>query len=51
VLVLEELNVPYEIKSIRFEKIKQRPFLDLNPNGRVPGERKPIQLVGNRKLD
>ncbi|KAI1429585.1 glutathione S-transferase II [Xylaria sp. FL1777] len=36
VLVLEELGVPYEIKSIRFEHIKKKPFIDLNPNGRVP---------------
>ncbi|KAI0456311.1 glutathione S-transferase II [Xylaria acuta] len=36
VLVLEELQVPYEIKSIKFEHIKKKPFIDLNPNGRVP---------------
>ncbi|KAI1809982.1 glutathione S-transferase II [Poronia punctata] len=36
VLVLEELEIPYEIESIRFEHIKQKPFIDLNPNGRVP---------------
>lgn len=37
VVILEELQVPYEIKSIRFENIKKKPFTDLNPNGRVPG--------------
>ncbi|KAI4189164.1 MAG: hypothetical protein L6R41_001663 [Letrouitia leprolyta] len=36
ILVLEELGVPYEIKSIRFEDIKKEPFINLNPNGRVP---------------
>ncbi|KAK8117395.1 glutathione transferase [Apiospora kogelbergensis] len=36
VVILEELQVPYEIKSIRFENIKKKPFTDLNPNGRVP---------------
>ncbi|KAI4175067.1 MAG: hypothetical protein LQ346_008130 [Caloplaca aetnensis] len=35
-LILEELQVPYEIKSIKFEEIKKKPFTDLNPNGRVP---------------
>ncbi|KAI1119719.1 glutathione S-transferase II [Nemania abortiva] len=36
VLILEELLLPYEIKSIKFENIKKTPFIDLNPNGRVP---------------
>jgi glutathione S-transferase len=36
ILVLEELKVPYEIQPIRFENIKKKPFIDLNPNGRVP---------------
>lgn len=38
VLVLEELQVPYEIESIKFEDIKKAPFINLNPNGRVPGK-------------
>ena len=37
ILILEELDVPYEIKSIRFEDAKKPPFIDLNPNGRSPG--------------
>lgn len=37
VIVLEELQVPYEIKSFKFEEIKKKPFIDINPNGRVPG--------------
>ncbi|KAK6197115.1 hypothetical protein LQW54_010910 [Pestalotiopsis sp. IQ-011] len=36
VIILEELQVPYEIVSFEFEKIKKKPFIDLNPNGRVP---------------
>lgn len=36
-MVLEELNLPYEIKAIRFEDTKLKPFTDINPNGRVPG--------------
>ncbi|OTA98357.1 hypothetical protein M426DRAFT_326032 [Hypoxylon sp. CI-4A] len=36
VIVLEELKVPYEIESIKFENIKKPPFINLNPNGRVP---------------
>ncbi|KAL9023709.1 MAG: hypothetical protein Q9180_008133, partial [Flavoplaca navasiana] len=32
----QELEVPYEIKSIRFEDIKKPPFIDVNPNGRAP---------------
>lgn len=28
--------MPYEIKSIKFDEIKKKPFTDLNPNGRVP---------------
>ncbi|CAH0046311.1 unnamed protein product [Clonostachys solani] len=37
ITVLEELAVPYEVESVRFENIKKLPFTDLNPNGRVPG--------------
>ncbi|KAL9627522.1 MAG: hypothetical protein Q9204_006506 [Flavoplaca sp. TL-2023a] len=36
IVILEELEVPYEIKSIRFEDIKKPPFIDVNPNGRAP---------------
>lgn len=38
ILILEELEIPYEIKSVKFQDIKSKPFIDLNPNGRVPGE-------------
>ncbi|KAI8957563.1 glutathione S-transferase [Daldinia sp. FL1419] len=36
VLILEELGVPYEIKAIKFDVVKKKPFTDINPNGRVP---------------
>ncbi|KAI1144509.1 glutathione S-transferase [Hypoxylon sp. FL0543] len=36
VLVLEERQVPYEIKSSRFEYVKKKPSINLKPNGRVP---------------
>ncbi|KAI1384040.1 glutathione S-transferase [Hypoxylon trugodes] len=36
IMVLEELSVPYEIKAIEFADIKRKPFIDINPNGRVP---------------
>ncbi|KAF2869573.1 glutathione S-transferase [Massariosphaeria phaeospora] len=36
VLILEELGVPYEINSFSFEVVKQKPFIDINPNGRAP---------------
>ncbi|KAL3441790.1 glutathione transferase [Aspergillus insuetus] len=36
VVVLEELGLPYELKSFSFEDVKKKPFIDINPNGRVP---------------
>lgn len=36
-VILEELGTPYEIKSIRFHDVKQKPFTDVDPNERVPG--------------
>jgi glutathione S-transferase len=36
IFVLEELKIPYEINSIRFDDVKKRPLIDVNPNGRVP---------------
>ncbi|KAK8008316.1 hypothetical protein PG991_010867 [Apiospora marii] len=34
--LLEELGLPYEVKSIKFDDVKKPPLIDLNPNGRVP---------------
>jgi glutathione S-transferase len=36
-LVMEELGIPYEIKTIKFDDVKKKPFTDINPNGRCPG--------------
>ncbi|KAF1948847.1 glutathione S-transferase [Byssothecium circinans] len=36
VWIVEELELDYEIESFSFEVVKQKPFTDINPNGRVP---------------
>ncbi|KAF3064486.1 Glutathione S-transferase 1 [Daldinia childiae] len=36
VFVLQELGVPYELKTIKFADVKKKPLIDVNPNGRVP---------------
>ncbi|KAI1757010.1 hypothetical protein F4782DRAFT_525778 [Xylaria castorea] len=36
VFLFEELGLNYEIKSFRFDDIKKKPFIDINPTGRVP---------------
>lgn len=38
ICVLEELQLPYEIHSFKFDDVKKPPFIDVNPNGRVPGK-------------
>lgn len=35
-IILEELKIPYETKSLEFPQMKQEPYESLNPNGRVP---------------
>jgi len=35
-ILLEELELPYEIKLMEFADLKKEPFTNLNPNGRVP---------------
>jgi GST-like protein len=37
-ITLEELEMPYEVKPIRLDKLEQKEdwFLKLNPNGRIP---------------
>jgi GST-like protein len=37
-ITLEELEIPYEVKPIRLDKLEQKEewFLKLNPNGRIP---------------
>lgn len=36
VFLFEELGLNYEITSFRFDDVKKKPFIDVNPNGRVP---------------
>ncbi|KAF7534334.1 hypothetical protein G7054_g6318 [Neopestalotiopsis clavispora] len=36
IFLLEELGVNYETESFSFAQIKEKPFTDVNPNGRVP---------------
>lgn len=38
VLVLDELKVPNQVISFRFDDIKRPPFIHLNPNASVPGK-------------
>lgn len=38
ITILEELQVPYVIHSFKFDDVKKPPFIDINPNGRVPGK-------------
>ncbi|KAG4026442.1 hypothetical protein MFRU_040g00030 [Monilinia fructicola] len=35
-IILEELSIPYEIKMVGYGDLKQKPYTDLNPNGRAP---------------
>jgi glutathione S-transferase len=35
-IILEELNLPYEYIEVGFAELKQKPYTDLNPNGRMP---------------
>ena len=34
--ILKELDIPYEHRIIEFSETKQKPFIDVNPNGRLP---------------
>ncbi|KAI0147592.1 glutathione S-transferase [Xylariaceae sp. FL1272] len=36
VFLFEELGLNYEISSFSFEQVKKPPFININPNGRVP---------------
>lgn len=35
-IILEELDLPYEIIQLDFKEVKEEKFTSLNPNGRVP---------------
>ncbi len=36
-VILEELGLPYQSELVNSEDVKTRRFLDINPNGRLPG--------------
>lgn len=35
-IILEELQIPYQIIRLSMFEVKKKPFTDLNPNGRTP---------------
>jgi len=37
-IMLEEIGLPYEVKTVRLDKLDQKEpwFLEINPNGRIP---------------
>lgn len=35
-IILEELNLPYETSWVELDGLKAKPYTDVNPNGRVP---------------
>jgi len=41
VIVCEELGIPYDLKIIGFSKMKEKPYTDINPNGRAPAIQDP----------
>jgi glutathione S-transferase len=44
-IILEELGLPYEFKSIAMSELKTEPFISVNPNGRVPALEDPNKGV------
>ena len=36
VIILKELGIPYESEYVEFAVIKKEPYINVNPNGRVP---------------
>ncbi|EXJ61827.1 glutathione S-transferase [Cladophialophora yegresii CBS 114405] len=35
-IILEELDLPYTVKDVELSELKQAPFTNINPNGRLP---------------
>jgi hypothetical protein len=35
-MVLEELNLPYDLQLVEFADVKMHDYLEVNPNGRLP---------------
>ncbi|PYH42567.1 glutathione S-transferase family protein [Aspergillus saccharolyticus JOP 1030-1] len=40
-ILLRELDIPYETKSVPFEELKKEPYESINPNGRLPAIQDP----------
>ncbi|KAH8429150.1 glutathione S-transferase family protein [Aspergillus melleus] len=44
-VILEELGLPYKTEFVELEGLRQKPFTDINPNGKVPAIYDPNQDV------
>ena len=49
-IILEELGLPYESKWVDLEDLKEKPFVSVKPNGRVPDEQKQLGFHLDMKL-
>jgi glutathione S-transferase len=36
IMLLEELDLPYDLQEVEFSDVKKPEYLSLNPNGRLP---------------
>ncbi|TDZ65159.1 Glutathione S-transferase-like protein gedE [Colletotrichum trifolii] len=41
VMILEELELPFDTVNIEMSKVKEEPYISVNPNGRLPALRDP----------
>lgn len=41
VLMLEELQLPYKTEFVDFSEVKKEPYVNINPNGRLPAMQDP----------
>ncbi|ROV94363.1 hypothetical protein VPNG_09409 [Cytospora leucostoma] len=44
-IILEELNLPYESSWVELDGLKKKPYTDINPNGRVPAIEDPNRNI------
>ncbi|KAF5864387.1 glutathione S- transferase, nitrogen catabolite repression regulator [Aspergillus alliaceus] len=44
-IVLEELGLPYETRFVNFTDVKKEPYINLNPNGRLPAIEDPNMSI------
>jgi glutathione S-transferase len=44
-IVMEELGLPYETRFVNFTEVKQEPYINLNPNGRLPAIEDPNNAI------